>query len=122
MELFEARSLISSARRDESTCFDDGAGGHHVLDLVSLEVADEVPTNAIEVCESLGFFFELLGIIFAEVSLPGLVGGDDGLLGMNLGDGHQSDFARGTPRAGGGVRDLFFYLPEVLCNISHDSG
>jgi hypothetical protein len=62
-----------------------------LLALVTLQRADEVPTNRPR--EDSGFGVELLGVVFAEVEMGGrgLVEGEDVGGGFEFGDGDEAD-------------------------------
>ena len=68
-----------------------GAGG--LSGLVRLQVADQMPLQ--RVIGRLGNFLQgFLHLVFAEIALPGVGGGTNGVDGMGLGDGDQPDVIR----------------------------
>ena len=66
---------------------DERRVGNHVLDLVGLQMAYEVPLDV--GWERLGLGLQLQGTVLAETALPGLVGGHDVLHRLKLGNRHQ---------------------------------
>ena len=71
------------------------------------------------------FLQGFLDLVFAEIALPGVGGGADGVDGMGLGDGDQPDVVGSTPGAAGRVRDaLANARPAVagMCSYTRTLG
>ena len=84
--------------------------------LVRLQVADEMPPQS-GIGRLCNFLQGFLDLVLAEVALPGVGGGPDGVDGMGLGDGDQPDVVRRAPGAAGRVRDALANLAPAVRDV-----
>ena len=83
--------------------------------LVGLNPADEVPAQR-QASQRLGLGGGLLGVVLAEVELPGVVRFGNGGGGLGLGNGDQGDALRGASVGAGGAGDALAHRAEVAGN------